>query len=126
MLNAVSNSGDASALIVLNASPDVGLRESRAKALHSAGYYTSSAETPDEVITLAGQMDCAVAIVCHAFTPYEHTLIRLGIQRHAPTTTLIFLTKSEDHNPRVLLSMVKAATVSREKKHCRSKPPSRL
>jgi len=100
------------ALIILNASRDAFLRQKRAKTLHAAGYYTTSAETPEEAITLATQMKCAVAIVCDSFTIMERRLIHTQIQEAVPATTVIFLASSGDYNAHILLSAVRAALES--------------
>src|SRR5262245_65286901 len=100
------------ALVILNASRDALLREERAKALHDAGYYTSSAETSEEAITLATQMKCAVAIVCDSFSLEERRLIHTRIQEAVPATTVIFLASSGDNNTEILLSAVRAALAS--------------
>jgi hypothetical protein len=102
------------ALVVLNASRNVLLRKARAETLLAAGYYTSSAETPEEAVALAAQMKCPVAVICHSFTLSELYLIQMGIKEHAPATTVIFLGKSEDQDPETLLSTVKAALAARE------------
>jgi hypothetical protein len=102
------------ALVILNVCRDRILREARAKTLHDAGYYTSAAETPQEAITLATQMNCAIAIVCHLFTAPERRLIHIRFREIAPTTTVVFLGRSSDRDPRVLLSAIKTAVASRE------------
>ena len=102
------------AVVILNASRDPFLRAARAKTLHDAGYYTSSARTPDEAIALAGQMRCAVAILCSSFSAYEQRLIHAFILERVPRTTVIFLGESADSNPHVLLSAVRAALNSQE------------
>lgn len=102
------------ALVILNICRDPILRETRAKTLHDAGYYTSAAETPQEAITLAMQMNCAIAIVCHLFAAPERRLIQVRLQEIAPTTTVVFLGKSSDRDPRVLLSAIKTAVASRD------------
>jgi len=102
------------AVVILNASRDPFLRAARAKTLHDAGYYTSSARTPEEAIALAGQMKCAVAILCSSFSAYEQRLIHAFILERVPGTTVIFLGDSADANPHVLLSAVRAALASQE------------
>jgi hypothetical protein len=102
------------ALVILNICRDPILREARAKSLHDAGYYTSAAQTAQEAITLAMQMNCAIAIVCHLFTAPERRLIQVRFQEIAPTTTVVFLGKSSDRDPRVLVSTIKTAVASRE------------
>lgn len=104
------------AVVILNASRDAFLREARAKTLHDAGYYTSSAGTPEEAITLAAQMKCAVAILCSSFTASEQRMIHGFIQQAVPTTTVIFLGDSADNNPQILVSAVRAALSSQEMK----------
>lgn len=113
---------EALALVVLNASRNVLLRKARAETLLAAGYYTSSAETPEEAVALAAQMKCPVAIVCYSFSDSELCSIQMGIKEHAPATTVIFLGKSEDQDPQVLLSTVKAALASRESANARYWP----
>src|SRR5215472_591568 len=109
------------ALVILNASRDAVLREARAKALNDAGYYTTSAETPEEAITLATQMKCAVAIVCDSFTMAERRLIHMRIQRAVPATTVLFLANSDDNNAQILISAVRAALALRSMAHFRHK-----
>ena len=101
------------ALVVLNVSRDPFLRVARAKTLHDAGYYTSSAQTPEEAIDLAVQLHCAIAVVCHSFTASERHWIHIRLQEDAPTTTVVFMGESGDSDPNVLLSAVKAAVASR-------------
>src|SRR5262249_24787655 len=96
------------ALVILNASRDAVLREGRAKTLNDAGYYTTSAETPEGAISLAAQMKCAVAIVCDSFTLEERRLIHTRIQKAAPATRVIFLANSGDNNAQILVSAVRA------------------
>src|SRR5262249_56185683 len=98
------NSKEPLALVILNASRDAVLREGRAKTLNDAGYYTTSAETPEEAITLAAQMKCAVAIVCDSFTMAERRLIHMRIQKAVPATTVLFLANSDANNAQILIS----------------------
>jgi len=102
------------AIVILNASRDRFLREARAKTLHDAGYYTSSARTPEEAIALVAKMKCSVAILCSSFTAPEQRDIHSFIQEYVPATTVIFLGDSTESNPHVLLSAVKAALKSQE------------
>src|SRR5215472_7678875 len=106
-MNAPGSFKEPLALVILNASRDSLRREARAKALHDAGYYTSSAQSPEEAIMMATQMKCAVAILCDSFTPSENQLVHACIQETVPATTVIFLGTSADDN--VLLSAVRAA-----------------
>jgi len=70
----------ASAVVILNASLDVDLRETRARILNQAGYYTSSAESAEEVIRLAANMRCPIVIVCNSFNHAERGKICANIR----------------------------------------------
>jgi DNA-binding response OmpR family regulator len=105
------------ALVVLNVCRDPLLREERAKTLHDAGYYTSGAQTPEEAIQLATQINFAIAVVCYSLTARERTLVREWMQEKAPATTVVLLGKSSDDLPESLLSAVSAAVHSRNAWH---------
>jgi DNA-binding response OmpR family regulator len=96
------------AVVILNASPDQSLLSTRAEILHEAGYYTSSANTPDEAITLATQLNFPLVIICHGFKAEERKLIGERIQELLPSTKIIFL-EHEDFDAQHLVSIVRSA-----------------
>jgi len=99
----------ASAVVILNASLDVDLREARARVLHQAGYYTSSAESAEEVLHLAASLRCPIVIVCNSFSDAERGKICAIIRATAPTTTVILLNEFAANDPRILVDRVKKA-----------------
>ncbi|SRR6266700_136783 len=104
-----STSDPTPAVLVLNASLDLDLRENRAKILHRAGFYTSSAENAEEVIFLAAWLRCPIVIVCHSFNQAERRRIYDRIRENAPGTTVILLNDFADSDPVVLIDTVKRA-----------------
>jgi DNA-binding NarL/FixJ family response regulator len=100
-------------LVVVNASRDPILREERAKALNDAGFYTASAQTPDEAINLTTQVKPAIAILCPSFTDAERRAIGLRIHKEAPATTVILLGKSTAADSHAVVSAVRAVLASR-------------
>jgi hypothetical protein len=104
-----STSDPTPAVLVLNASLDLNLRENRAKILNRAGFYTSSAESTEEVIHLATWLRCPIVIVCHSFNHAERRRIYDCLQEAAPETTVILLNDFADSDPGVLIDTVKRA-----------------
>jgi DNA-binding NtrC family response regulator len=96
-------------VLILNASLDNELREKRAKILNRAGYYTSSAESAEDVIHLAGWLRCPIVIVCHSFKHAERRRIYDCIREDAPETTVIMLNDFADSDPGILIDTVKRA-----------------
>ncbi len=101
--------GKSKPVMVLNASPDVDLRGTRARFLNSAGYYTSSASTPEDVSKLASHMNCALAVMCHSFTGSEQRAMHERLRKISPTTRIVWLDQMEDCDPAVFLAKVKNA-----------------
>jgi DNA-binding response OmpR family regulator len=102
------------ALVILNICRDPLIRQARAKTLNDAGYYTSAAESPEEAISQASAVYCAIAIVCDSLSEAERRSIQLWMQEHAPTTTVIILGKSVEADPELLLSSIRTAVASRD------------
>ena len=97
------------AVLILNASLDVKLREKRAKILNQAGFYTSSADSAEEVIHLAGWLRCPIVIVCHSFKHAERRRIYDRIRQTVPGTTVVLLNDYADSDPGILIDTVKKA-----------------
>jgi DNA-binding NtrC family response regulator len=108
-MNANSSSDQTSAVVILNASLDLNLREIRAKILNQAGYYTSSAESAEEVIHLAACLRCPIVIVCHSFDHAERGRIHDRIREAVPAAKVILLNHFADTDPSVLIDTVKKA-----------------
>jgi DNA-binding response OmpR family regulator len=96
------------AVVILNASPDQSLLNTRAEVLHEAGYYTSSANTSDEAIALATQLNFPVVIICHGFKDEERQLLSERIREILPSTKIIFL-QNGDFDAQHLISTVRRA-----------------
>jgi hypothetical protein len=96
------------AVVILNVSPDQSLLSTRAEILNEAGYYTSSANSAEEAITLATQLNCLVAVICHGFKAEERQLIGERIGEILPSTKIIFL-EHGDFDPEHLLAAVRRA-----------------
>ena len=54
-------------------------------------------------------MKCAIAIICHSFSPDEQRLIYLRIKQAVPAMTLILLGTPVADAPAALLAAVRAA-----------------
>jgi len=96
------------AVVILNASPDQSLLSSRAEVLHEAGYYTSSANTSEDAIALATQLNFPVVIICHGFKDEERQLLGERIREILPSTKIIFLDHG-DVDAQHLISTVRRA-----------------
>lgn len=95
--------------LILNASPDSTLLNNRARLLNSAGYYTSSAHTPEEAALHAVGMNCALALICYSFTSREKKAILERLQSLSPGTTILHLEEGQDENTSVLVSRIRKA-----------------
>jgi hypothetical protein len=98
--------GNTLPVLILNACPHLELQRKRAKILNDAGYYTSSARTTDEVAEFL-RMPCALAIVCHEFTPAEQRAIQAQLTHESPNTKLLMLDHTIDNDPKAFLAKVK-------------------
>ena len=98
-----------SATLVLNASPDPGLLNNRAKLLNEAGYYTTAAHSPEEAVHLAGSMNCDVALICYSFNGTQRAAISERLQRLSPGTAIVWLQPGLDDNQCVFVSRVRNA-----------------
>lgn len=96
------------AVVILNASPDQSLLNTRAEILNEAGYYTSSATTSEDAIALATQLKFPVVIICHGFEDEERQLLGERIRAILPSTKIILL-QHGDFDPEHLLSAVRRA-----------------
>lgn len=97
------------ATLILNASPDSNLLNNRARLLNSAGYYTSSAHTPEEAAQHVVGMNCALALICYSFSSKEKKAILERLQSLSPDTTILHLEEGQDENTNVLVSRVRKA-----------------
>ena len=105
-----NGSGQSSSpILILNACPDVQLRGVRAKILNDAGYYTSSASTPDEASRLSARMNCALAVVCYSFSETEQQTIHDRLQEQSPATRFILLDHVADEDPKGFLVKIRKA-----------------
>ena len=95
--------------LILNASPDSTLLTNRAKVLNSAGYYTSSAHTPEEAAQHVVGMNCALALICYSFSSKEKEAILKRLQSLSPGTTIMYLEEGQDENTNVLVSRIQKA-----------------
>lgn len=95
--------------LILNASPDSTLLSSRAKVLNSAGYYTSSAHTPEEAAQHVVGMNCSLALICYSFTSREKRVIFERLQSLSPGTTILHLEEGQDENTSVLVTRIQKA-----------------
>jgi len=96
-------------IIILNACPERGLRELRAKLLNQAGYYTSSACSSEEAITLALHLNCAVTLICHSFSLDERRFMRTRIQSVLPATKILLLKPEDSIDPEIVISSVRGS-----------------
>ena len=95
--------------LILNASPDSALLNSRAKMLNDAGYYTSSARTSEEAVRYVMRMNCAVAIICYSFAGTQRKALSERLRKLSPNTTIICLEPGLDDSQGVLVSKVEEA-----------------
>jgi len=92
--------------LILNASPNSFLLNSRAKALNGAGYYTSSARTPEEVLQFAVSMKCTVALICYNFAWIERNALARRLRSVCPGTTIVFVDPKLDEDSDVLVGKI--------------------
>src|ERR1051326_1979512 len=104
-----NGSGLPSPILILNACPDVQLRGVRAKILNDAGYYTTSASTPEEASRLSTRMKCALAVVCYSFSKREQRHIRDRLQEQSPATSFVLLDHAVDEDPKGFLTQIRKA-----------------
>ena len=95
--------------LILNASPDAELLKNRAQMLNDAGYYTSSAQTSEEVVQLAAQMHCDVALICHSFDVIQQSSIQQRLREISPDIMVVFVKQEMDGNHRFLVSRIREA-----------------
>jgi len=108
-LNIRDKASQTPATLILNASPDSTLLSNRAKVLNSAGYYTSSAHTPEEAAAHAVNMNCDLALICYSFSSNEKKVIYERLQRLSPGTTIVYLEQGQDENTSILVSKIQEA-----------------
>ena len=104
-----SNTSQTSVILILNASPNSDLLNSRAKMLNDAGYYTSSAGTPEEAVLLAAAMHFAVALICHSFAIDESRALSERLRKLSPSTAIVCLQPELDNQQGILVSRVEQA-----------------
>lgn len=107
------DSDQTSATLILNASPNPGLLNSRAKMLNDAGYYTSSARTQEEAVQLGAAMHFAVALICHSFAIDERKALSERLRKLSPGTTIVCLEPELENMQGVLVSRVEQALARR-------------
>jgi|SRR5215510_8237861 len=95
--------------LILNASPNAELLNSRAKVLNDAGYYTSSARTPEEAAQYAASMNCDLALICYSFPNGEKKALSDRLRRVSPDTTIVCLEQGSDDNHGVFVSRIQEA-----------------
>ena len=95
--------------LILNASPDSELLNNRAKVLNDAGYYTSSARTPEEAAQHAASMNCTLALICYSFASAERQALSERLRRLSPGTTIVCLEQGQDDNQGLLVSRIQEA-----------------
>jgi DNA-binding response OmpR family regulator len=103
------NTSQTAVTLILNASPNSALLNHRAKMLNNAGYYTSSAHTPEEAMQLAVTMNCDVALICYSFASSERKALSERLQKLSPATTIVCLEPELDNNQAVLVSRIQQA-----------------
>ena len=108
-MNLRDNTSQTPVTLILNASPDSNLLSNRAKVLNSAGYYTSSAHTPEEAAQHVVGMNCALALICYSFTSREKTAILERLQSLSPGTTILHLEEGQVENTSVLVARIRKA-----------------
>ena len=108
-MNFRDNTSQTPATLILNASPDAELLSNRAKMLNSAGYYTSSAHTPEEAAGHAVSMNCDLALICYSFSSNEKKAIYERLQSLSPCTTIVYLEQGQDENINILVSRIQEA-----------------
>jgi DNA-binding response OmpR family regulator len=95
--------------LILNASPDSLLLNSRAKTLNDAGYYTSSVRTTEEAVHHAASMKCALVLICYSFGGKEKKTLSERLRKLSPGTRIVCLDPELDNNQSVLVSRVEEA-----------------
>lgn len=95
--------------LILNASPDSELLSSRAKMLNDAGYYTSSARTPEEAAQYAASMTCHLALICYSFPTQEKKALSDYLRRISPNTSIVCLEQGSDDSTGVFVSTIEEA-----------------
>jgi DNA-binding response OmpR family regulator len=103
------NLRDSRVTLILNASPDTLLRNSRAKTLNDAGYYTSSVRTTEEAMQHAASMNCALVLICYSFGGTEKKALSERLRKLSPGTRIVCLEPESDNDPSVLISRVEEA-----------------
>lgn len=94
-------------VIVLNACPERGLRERRARLLNQAGYYTSSACSPEEAISSALYLNCAVTLICDSFSSDERQFMSTQIRSILPATKVLLLKPQDSIDPQIVVSSIR-------------------
>ena len=103
------SSSQPNARLILNASPDSELLNNRAKVLNNAGYYTSSARTPEEAAQHAASMNCDLALICYSFPNREKKALSDQLRKLSPDTTIVCLEQGSDENTTVFVSRIQEA-----------------
>jgi len=108
-LNLRDKTSQTAVTLILNASPDSALLNNRARILNDAGYYTSSARTPEEAVHYAATMNCDLALICYSFASNERKMLSDRLRRLSPGTTIVCLEPGLDESTGVLVSRVQEA-----------------
>src|SRR5215471_2841393 len=95
--------------LILNASPDSELLNSRAKMLNDAGYYTSSARTPEEAAQYAASMNCHLALICYSFPSGEQKALSERLRKVSPDIPIVCLEQDSDDNTGLFVSRIQEA-----------------
>ena len=98
-----------SATLILNASPDPGLLNNRARLLNHAGYYTTAAHSLEEAMQAAATMNCGLALLCYSFDCTQRAAISERLRTLSPGTAIVWLQRGMDDNQCILIFRVKNA-----------------
>jgi hypothetical protein len=74
--------------------------------LNDAGYYTSSARTPEQAAQLATKMNCDFALICYSFGSSERRRLSELLRRLSPETIVLLLESGADDDKHVLLTRI--------------------
>ena len=77
--------------------------------LNDAGYYTSSARTPEEAAQYAVSMNCHLAIICYSFPSQEKKALSDRLRRVSPDTPIVCLEQGSDDSTGVFVSTIQEA-----------------
>lgn len=111
-LNLRDRTSRTSATLILNASPDPGLLNNRARLLNQAGYYTTAAHSLEEAMQAAATMNCDLALLCYSFDCTQRTAISERLRTLSPGTAIVWLQPGLDDNQSIFVARVKNALQS--------------